>query len=85
MGRGTTGPLQVWEDQAHLASNSITGETNKTWKKNMYANLTSLITEVIGYPFVYIVPNNPGLMVITNVDNNKFNSLIAAEMSVQLL
>ena len=50
----------------------------------MYANLTSLITEVIGYPFVHIVPNNPGLMVITNVDKNKFNSPIATEMSVQL-
>ena len=73
------------------------GRTRPTWpaivlperqtkpEKNMYANLTSLITEVIGYPFVYIVPNDPGLMVITNVDKNKFNSLIAAEMSVQLL
>ena len=33
---------------------------------------------------MHIMPNNPGLMIVTNVDKNKFNSVIAAEMSVQL-
>ena len=45
-------------------------ETDKTWKTEC-ANLTVLITEVTGYPFMHIVPNNPGLMIITNVDKNK--------------
>ena len=31
-----------------------------------------------------IVTNNPGLMIIINVDENKFNNVIATEMSVQL-
>ena len=45
-------------------------ETDNTWKTE-YANLTILIIEVIGYPFMHIVPNNPGLMIITNVDIKK--------------
>ena len=37
-----------------------------------------------GYPCMHIVPNNPGVMIITNVDKNKINSVIMTEMSVQL-
>ena len=56
-------------------------ETDKTWKTK-YVNLKILITEVIGYPFMHILPKNPGLMIITNVDKDKFYSVNATEMSV---
>ena len=64
--------MRVW--LGHF-ENITKSETDKTWRKKMYANLTILITEVTGYPFVHIVPNNPGLMVITNVDK-KINSIV---------
>ena len=49
-------------------------------------SLTILITQVIGYPFMHIVPNNPGLITITNVYTTKIfiYSVIATEMSMQL-
>ena len=53
-------------------------------EKTNYTNLTILITEVIGHPFMHIVPNDPGLMINANVDKNEFNNVIATEMSVQL-
>ena len=62
-------------------SKSETDSTGKTYD----ANLSILITKVIGYPFMLIVPNNPGLMIITNVDKKKkINNVISTEMSVQL-
>ena len=38
-------------------------QTDKTWKTK-HADLTSLITEVTGYPWIDIVPNNLGVMII---------------------
>ena len=78
--------FQQWTTDIYILvifQNMSKSETDKTWKTK-YTNLTILITEVVGYSFMHIVLNNPGLMIITNVDKHKFNSVITTEMSIQL-
>ena len=49
-----------------------TFQTDKTEKPNIN-NFKKMSAKVIGYPFVYLVPNYPGLMTTASVSkNNKY-------------